>query len=171
MLRQVKIAIEILLTVSSNEVAEPRACYTEWSNSEREKPISYMNAYMWTLEGWYWWSCSQSSSGEADIENRLMDKHGREEGGDEWVERAHGCIYTVLCLVAQPCPTLWDPMDCSPPGSSVHGDSPGKNTGVGCHFLLPGIFPTQGLNPGLPHCRQILYRLSHQGSTYTKICE
>ena len=49
------------------------------------------------------------------------------------------------------------PMDYSPPGSSVHGDSPGKNTGVGCCTLLQGIFPTQGSNPGLPHCRQILY--------------
>jgi len=48
-------------------------------------------------------------------------------------------------------------------GSSVHGDSPGKNTGVGCHFLLQGIFPTQVSNSGLPHCRQILYRLTHQG--------
>jgi len=38
----------------------------------------------------------------------------------------------------------------------VHGDSPGKNTGVDCHALLQGIFPTQGSNPGLPHCRQIL---------------
>ena len=45
-------------------------------------------------------------------------------------------------------------------------NSPGKNTGVGCHFLLPGIFPTQGLNPGLPHCRQILYCLSHQKSPW-----
>ena len=43
-------------------------------------------------------------------------------------------------------------------------DSPGKNTGVGCHFLLQGIFPTQGSNPGLPHCRWILYQLSHEGS-------
>ena len=43
-------------------------------------------------------------------------------------------------------------------------DSSGKNTGVGCHFLLQGIFPTQGSNPSLPHCRQTLYRLSHQGS-------
>ena len=42
--------------------------------------------------------------------------------------------------------------------------SPGKNTGVGCHFLLQGIFPTQGSNPGLLHWRQTLYRLSHQGS-------
>ena len=70
----------------------------------------------------------------------------------------------VLCLVTQWCPTLCDPMDCSPPGSSVHGDLPGKNTGVGCHALLQGIFPTQRSNPGLPHCRLILYHLSHQGS-------
>ena len=43
-------------------------------------------------------------------------------------------------------------------------DFPGKSTGVGCHFLLQGIFPSQGSNPGLPHCRQTLYPLSHQGS-------
>ena len=43
-------------------------------------------------------------------------------------------------------------------------NSPGKNTGVGCHFLLQGIFPTQGSNLGLVHCRQMLYHLSHQGS-------
>ena len=96
------------------------------------------------------------------------------------------------------------PMDCSLPCSSVHGDSPGKNTRVGCHALLQGIFPgieprspalqtdsllseptgkpkntrvgslsllqgifpTQGSNSGLPHCRWILYRLSHQGGPY-----
>ena len=68
----------------------------------------------------------------------------------------------VLCSVSQSCSTLCDPMDCSPPGSSVHGDSPGKNTEVGCHALLQGIFPTQGSNPGLPHCRWTLYHLSHQ---------
>ena len=43
-------------------------------------------------------------------------------------------------------------------------DFTGKSTGVGCHFLLQGIFPTQGSKPGLLHCRQTLYRLSHQGS-------
>ena len=68
----------------------------------------------------------------------------------------------VLYLVVQSCLTLCDPMDCSLPGSS--GDSPGKNTGVGCHALLHGIFPTQGSKPSLPHCRRILYSLSHQGS-------
>ena len=70
----------------------------------------------------------------------------------------------LLGSVVQLCPTLCNPMDCSPPGSSVHGDSPGKNTGVGCHALLQGIFPTQGSNPGLPHRRRILYHLSHQGN-------
>ena len=54
-------------------------------------------------------------------------------------------------------------MDYSPPGSSVNGDSPGQKTGVGSQSLLQGIFPTQGSNPGLPHCRRILYHLSHQG--------
>ena len=56
------------------------------------------------------------------------------------------------CLCAkslQLCLTLCDPMDCSPPGSSVHGDSPSKNIEVGCHALLQGIFPTQGSNPRL----------------------
>ena len=67
-------------------------------------------------------------------------------------------------LVAQSCPSFCDPVDCSQPGSSVHGDSPCKNTGVGRHFSLQGIFLTQGTNPGLQHCRQILYHLSHQGS-------
>ena len=70
----------------------------------------------------------------------------------------------VLCVVTQSCQTLCNPMDCSPPSSSVHGDSPGKNTGVGCHALLQGIFPTTGLNPGIAHCRQILYHLSHQSN-------
>ena len=70
-------------------------------------------------------------------------------------------INSVLCLVIQSCVTLCHFMDCSPPGSSVHGDSPGKKTGVGCHALLQGILPTQGLNSGLPHCRHILPHLSH----------
>ena len=70
----------------------------------------------------------------------------------------------VLCLATQLCLTLCDRMYYSVPGTSAHGDSPGKNTGVGCRALLQGIFPTQGWNPGLPPCRRILYHLSHQGS-------
>ena len=66
-------------------------------------------------------------------------------------------------LIVQSRSIFWDPMDCSPPGS-VHGDSPGENTGKGCYAILQGIFPTQGLNPGFPHRRQILYHLSHRQS-------
>ena len=59
-------------------------------------------------------------------------------------------VYAV-CLVAQSCPTLCDPMDCSPPGSSVRGDSPGKNTGVGCRALLPPAdLPHPGIEPRSP---------------------
>ena len=65
---------------------------------------------------------------------------------------------------------LCDPMDCNPPGFSVHGNSQGKNTGVGSHSLLQGIFLTQELNLGLPHCRQILYHLSHQFSSVAQSC-
>ena len=151
--------------------------------------------------------------------------------------RGHYLLASVQCYSAkllQLCPTLCDPMDCSPPGSSVHGifqarilesfampfskgfsqptdrtcvclphwqvgslqlappgkpsvqwesgshsvvsdslqphglyspwNSPGQNTGVGSLSLLQGIFPTQGSKPGLLHCRQILYQLSHKGS-------
>ena len=49
-------------------------------------------------------------------------------------------------------------------------DFPGKDTGVGCHFLLQGIFPAEGLNPGLLHCRQILYRLRQPISMYQLHC-
>ena len=61
-------------------------------------------------------------------------------------------------------------MDCSLPGSSVPGDSPGKNTGVDFPSLLQRIFLTQRSNPGLPYFRQTLYHLSHQERKPTKYC-
>ena len=62
-----------------------------------------------------------------------------------------GTVRVRARSVTRSCPSLCNPMDCSPPGSSVHGDSPGKNTGVGCYALLQGIFLTQGLNLHLLH--------------------
>ena len=62
---------------------------------------------------------------------------------------------------AQLCPTLYDPMDTR---LLFPWDFLGERTGVGCCFLLQGIFPTEGSNPGLPHGRKMLYRLSHQGT-------
>ena len=75
--------------------------------------------------------------------------------------------YTVpVCAKSlQSCTALCDPMDCSPPGFSVHGIFQARVLELGCHFLLQGIFPTQGSNPGLLQCKQTLYPLSHQGST------
>ena len=70
----------------------------------------------------------------------------------------------VSCVHAkslQSCPTLCNPLDCSPPGSSCPWASPGKNTVVGCNFLLQGIFPIQGSNTCLLYCKWILYSLSH----------
>ena len=94
-----------------------------------------------------------------------MDTKGEEGvgGTGTWgsrLSRIEVCVRCVLSRVRLFC----DPVDCDPPGSSAHGISPGKNAGVGCHFLLQGIFPTQGLNPRVLHCRQILYSLSHLGS-------
>ena len=59
-------------------------------------------------------------------------------------ESLGACVHAHAKLL-QLCLALCNPMDCKPPGSSVHG-SPGKNTGMGCHSLLQGIFPTQGWN-------------------------
>ena len=56
----------------------------------------------------------------------------------------------MLCLVTQSCPTICDPMDCRPLSSSVHGDSLGKNTGVGCHPLLQGDLPNSGFESRSP---------------------
>ena len=74
------------------------------------------------------------------------------------------CFYIMKgkVLVTQSCPTLCDPMDYSSAGSSDNGDSPGKNTGVGCQLTLQGIFLMQGSTMDLLHCGQILYLLSHQ---------
>ena len=73
---------------------------------------------------------------------------------------------SVKVLVVQLCPILCGPMDRSPPGSSVRGILPGKDTGVGCHALLKGTFPTQGLNPGLLHWQAGSVPLSHKGSPH-----
>ena len=84
----------------------------------------------------------------------------------EWIRKCFMdmCTHTSVCIHTYGyygiilCLTLCDPMDYSP------WNSPGQNTGVGSLSFLQGIFPTQGLNPGLPHCGQILYQLSHKGS-------
>ena len=74
------------------------------------------------------------------------------------------------CSVTKSCLTLCNPMDSTLQGSCLW-NSPGKNTGVGCHSLFQRIFLTQGSNLSLLHCRWILYHLSHQGSPQGKLKE
>ena len=72
--------------------------------------------------------------------------------------------------VTQLCLTLCDPTDCSLPGSSVHGILQARILEGVAMPSSRGIFPTQESNPGLPHCRHILYRLSHQGNPDICVC-
>ena len=81
----------------------------------------------------------------------------------EWLTLNNGLKVKVKLLSRV---WLCDLMDCSLPGSSVHGVFQAKSSGVVCHFLLQEIFPSQGSNPGLLHCRQTLSRLSHQGRSH-----
>ena len=87
---------------------------------------------------------------------------------DYWHELTDSVPYSkdlvkVKVLITQSCPTLWY-HGLSPTRLLYPWDSPGKNAGAGCHSLLHGIFPTKGSKPDVPHYRQILYHLSHQGS-------
>ena len=79
---------------------------------------------------------------------------------DLWVN-----VVKIKLLIVQSYLTLCDTTDLDP-RLFCPWNSPGKNTGGGCHFLLQGIFPTQRWNPGLLHCRKILYCLRHQGSPW-----
>ena len=93
-----------------------------------------------------------SSKGETDLTDVMKQRISRQEinlalSKVKSLSRAR--LFATPRIVA--CTKLLHPRD-----------FPGKSTGVGCHFLLQGIFPTQGSNPGLSHCRQTLYRLSHQ---------
>ena len=95
--------------IHSNEVDEPRPYYTEWSKSEREKQIPYINAYMRNLERWYWWTCLQGSSGDTDTENRPVDP-----GGEEWVGKRESSIetyVTVICILGIQWGLLYDSED------------------------------------------------------------
>ena len=102
----------------------------------------------------------------AKMQSQLPEERNRDPRGPHaqgWLKR-HGhastCVTCVGHSVVSISVTPWTAAHQAP----CPWDSPGKNTGVGSHSLLQGIFQTQGSNPGLLHCRQILHRLSHQGS-------
>ena len=90
----------------------------------------------------------------------VLQSMGSQRVRHNWASDLTDLNHASVCVCAQSpqsCLSFCDPEDCIPPGSPVHGKSPDKTTGVGCHAFLQGIFPNQGLNPSLLHCRQILY--------------
>ena len=134
--------------------------------------------------GWDGWMASptrqdsEQAPGVGDGQGSLAccSPWGKELDTTEWLNwteckllQSRDSVFCMFSIVleseseaAQSCPTLCDPMDTR----LCPRDFLGKSTGVGCHFLLQRIFPTQGSNPGLQHCRQTLYHLSHQGNPY-----
>ena len=83
-----------------------------------------------------------------------------------WTQLGRCCCCCYCCSVTRSCPTLCDPLDCSPPRLLGPWDFLGKDAGVGCHFFLQGIFPTLGSNPRLLHSQADSLPLSHLGSLY-----
>ena len=71
-------------SVICRDVDGPRVCHTEWSKSEREKQILYINAYMWNLEKWYRWTYLQGRNWDVDVEKGHVDTVGEGEGGMNW---------------------------------------------------------------------------------------
>ena len=105
------------------------------------------------------WQCPE----EPDLRYTGL-KNVVKEVEDLYADNYKTLIKEIESEVAQSCLTFCNPMDCVAYQVLCPWNFPGKSTGVGCHYLLQGIFLTQGLNPGLLHCRQMLYHLSHQGN-------
>ena len=109
---------------------------------------------------WFWPSTQAGTSGSVLLSMILFS--------------TIGCKFTILCridwlLSCSLCPTLCDPMECSPPGSFIHGVFQAKNTRLGYPFFLQGIIPTLGWNPHLLHCQVDSLLLSHQESPWLLI--
>ena len=90
--------------ISSVEMDETGADYTEWSKQERKTSIQYTNTYIWNLERWQWWPCMQDSKRDTDVYSGLWDSEGEGEGGMIWENGFLTCILscknwiTSLCL-------------------------------------------------------------------------
>ena len=93
--------------ISSNEVNETGAYYTEWSKSERKAPIQYINGYIWNLEKWWWWPYMLDSKRDTEIKNRLLDSVG--EGKVGWFERI--ALKHIYYHMRNRCPVQIDAWD------------------------------------------------------------
>ena len=116
-----------------------------------------------TVWPWNHWGSVWQCPEEPDLRYTGL-KNVVKEVEDLYADNYKTLIKEIESEVAQSCLTFCNPMDCVAYQVLCPWNFPGKSTGVGCHYLLQGIFLTQGLNPGLLHCRQMLYHLSHQGN-------
>ena len=154
------------------EKKDQRTCEGSWIQSHVQGSFRHMHgsvsskvgvlvsSVQWTskkaIEGWgHWPRCSLEETQHPDSD--WLSLRPVTPGKDSHP----GSVRQVTLFVPQLYPTLCNLMDCIPPGSSPW-DSPGKNTGVGGHSLLQGIFPTQGSNLDLLHCSQIPYHLARR---------
>ena len=122
------------------------------------------------------WSDAGTQFLEWLVTAKAMNEWGQEQrivySQENHIIQMQAYTYTGLWVYAQSHPTLCSPMDCSPPDSSVHRNFPGKNTRVGCHFLLQGIISTQESNLHLLcllHWQADSLSLSHLGSPHIHI--
>ena len=89
--------------ISSDEMDETGADYTELSKPERKTPIQYTNTYIWNLERWQWWPCMQDSKKDTDVYSRLLDSEGEGEGGMYWENGIETCILSCKKWIASLC--------------------------------------------------------------------
>ena len=123
--------------------AEGEEIAVSWAPSSRPKPFTHRGLP---------WLCSTRGGARRPGYTPAAERMPQPLAAGEAAGKGSCCC--CCCWVAQLCMTLCNPMECSTPGFPVHGIS---HPWVGCHFLLQGILPTQQLNPGIPHCRKILY--------------
>ena len=142
---------------------------TQTWRRQRAEMLQGTKVYSWVL---CFWSSFFLASYTIFLPSRQSLTHFHNAQEVTYTQMCVYVDYTHAHIHAQSCPALCDPMDCSQPGFSPQ-NFPGKNTGVGCHFLLQGIFPTQGSNLSLLHLlhwQADPLPMSYQGSliyTYT----
>ena len=149
------------MSIVNDKLARAKTITSNWTTA---RTFAICLSEEWTFWCWNCWCSTSPKRREVGFKHsatgNLVELVWRELAiFRNWFHDSNHCISSYLCvlgLVTHFYPTLSDPIDCSPPGSSVYGDSPSKNTRVGSHDLLQGIFWTYGSNPGLPHLAWVI---------------
>ena len=153
--------------VSSNEMDEPRTYYTEWSKSERERKILYINAYKQNLEGCHWWFYVQDSKGDTDVKRRLLDSVEEGEGRMTWENSTEICTLpyvkqmtsaSLMHEVEHPKLVLWDNQEGWGRKEGRRGRRGGSGWGNTC---TPMADSCQCLAKPPQYCKAISFQLKY----------